>query len=128
MVSFNLAFLFHIVIEVPACLNFFLAPSGQLGTYTPHAHAVIRQYAVLILTSVLVAFVFLRQPPDETSAKVAAALAIYHIAPSIRSMSRLRRQAQSREAIVFSQASLYLIVHGICFAALTHHFWTAIQP
>lgn len=120
-VALQLGFILHIVIEIPASLNFFFFPSGQLGRETPHAHAVIRQYAVLLLSSILVAMAFVVRPMDETSGRVAAALAIYHIAPSIRSMFRLTRQAQLQQPLIRSEAFLYLIVHAICCAALLHH-------
>jgi len=122
MACYNAGFLLHALIEVPACLNFFLFPSGQLGTPTPQAHAVVRQYAVLILSSILVAMSFVRRPRDEVSARVAGALAVYHLAPSIRSASRLRRQAQSGERLVPSEAFVYLMAHVICGSLLSHHW------
>ncbi|KIW97573.1 uncharacterized protein Z519_01157 [Cladophialophora bantiana CBS 173.52] len=122
----HLGFLIHVVIEVPACLSFALFPSRQLGMHTPHAHAVIRQYAALILASVLVAMVFANRPPDDTAGKVAAALAVYHVAPSIRSANRLARQARFRKPIIVSEAFLYLVVHVICFAALLCDAWSAL--
>jgi len=124
--SCHLGFLIHIVIELPASLSFCLFPSRQLGTYTPHAHPVIRQYAALLFASVLVAMVFLRRPMDDMSGKVAGALAIYHVAPSLRSLGRLKRQARLRELTILSEASLYLLVHVVCCAALLHHTWNAL--
>lgn len=125
MVPYPFGFLIHILIEVPACLNFFVFPSGQLGTTTPHAHAVIRQYAVLLFASVLVAVIFVCRPMDATSGKVAGALAIYHIAPSVRAASGLTRQSQLGKPILLSEAFLYLVVHGICCASLLYHLSTA---
>ncbi|EXJ87018.1 hypothetical protein A1O3_03975 [Capronia epimyces CBS 606.96] len=122
----NVGFVLHSVVEVPACLNFFLFPSDQLGRESPHAHAVVRQYAVLLFSSVLVAVAFVGRPVDDLSGRVAAALALYHIAPSVRSLARLTRQAQLRQPLVLSEAFLYLIVHALCGAALLHHFITAI--
>lgn len=121
--GYNVGFLLHIVIETPAALKFFFFPSGQLGKNTPHAHAVIRQYAVLIFASNLVAFVFVQRPMDDMAAKIAGALAVYHIAPSIRSINRLIAQAHQGEPLVASEAFLYLVVHVICGAALALHFW-----
>ncbi|OAL36181.1 hypothetical protein AYO20_04595 [Fonsecaea nubica] len=122
----HLGFLVHVVIEIPACLSFYLFPSRQLGVHTPHAHAVIRQYAALILASVLVAMVFVNKPLDDTSGKVAGALAIYHVAPSIRSVNRLVTQAQLQKPIIISEAFLYLVVHVICFVALLRDAWCAL--
>jgi hypothetical protein len=126
MASLNLGFLIHIIIEVPAFINFFFAPSRQLGTLTPHAHPVIRQYAVLLLSTVLVAISFVRHPQDDMSSKVAAAFAIYHIAPAVRSWVRLVKQARSGEPVLLTEAFLYLVVHVICCAALLHHASNAI--
>jgi hypothetical protein len=123
---YHLGFLLHVVFEIPACLTFYLFPSRQLGTYTPHAHAVIRQYAALLLASVLVAMTFLRRPVDETSGQVAGALAVYHIAPSLRSVGRLRSQVRQGEPTILSEACLYLVVHVTCCAALLHHARTAL--
>lgn len=120
--NFHIGFLFHIIIETPALFNFFVFPSKQLGTHTPHAHAVIRQYAVLILTSNLVAMSFVCRPMDELSGKIAGALAIYHIAPSVRSIMRLKRQAREGRPLIPSEAFLYLVVHTICGAVLLLHF------
>jgi hypothetical protein len=124
--SCHWGFLIHIVIEVPACFSFYLFPSRQLGIHTPHAHPVIRQYAALLFASVLVAMVFLRRPLDDTSGKVAAALAVYHVAPSWRSVTRLRNQARQGAPVLLSEASLYLLVHVICCAELLHHAWAAL--
>lgn len=120
--GYNLGFLLHIIIETPASLKFFFFPSGQLGQSTPHAHAVIRQYAVLIFSSNLVALMFVRRALDDMSAKAAGSLAIYHVAPSIRSINRLIRQARQGQPLIPSEAFLYLIVHIICGAALLLHF------
>merc|ERR1712000_769975 len=126
MMLYNLGFLIHIIIEIPASINFFCFPSRQLGIHTPQAHAVIRQYAVLLLVSVLLATVFVARPLDNTAGKVAGALALYHIAPFVRSAVRLHRQTQARAPIIYSEAFLYVFVHSICFAALLHHCWTAL--
>jgi hypothetical protein len=126
VLSCHWGFLIHIAIEIPACLSFYLFPSRQLGTYTPYAHPVIRQYAVLLFATVLVAMVFLRHPIDETSGKVAGALAVYHIAPSLRSIERLTRQSRTRQLTFLSEAALYLLVHVLCCATLLHHAWRAL--
>ncbi len=124
--SWQLGFLLHIVIEIPACLNFFFLPSRQLGLYTPHAHSVIRQYAALLFASVLVATVFVQHPVDNTSGKVAGALALYHVAPCLRSVQRLSRQSQLGAPTLLSEAFLYLVVHVVCGAALIHDAWSTL--
>jgi hypothetical protein len=121
----NTGFLLHIIFECPACFNFFVYPSKQLGIHTPHAHAIVRQYAVLLLTSILVAWAFVQRPMDILSGRVAIALAVYHIAPAMRSMGRLRTRVGLGQPLIPSEAFLYLVVHVICFAALAESFWKA---
>ncbi|KAI4280105.1 MAG: hypothetical protein L6R35_005975 [Caloplaca aegaea] len=71
-------FLLHMIVELPASIAFFLNPSMTLSQSQPHAHAVIRQYALLLMSSNIIAYNFIFRSPDETSASVAAALAVYH--------------------------------------------------
>lgn len=123
MEAINLAFLLHVIVEIPAFLNFLLFPSGQLSTSTPHAHPVVRQYALLILTSVLIASAFVTRVNDELSGQIAGSLALYHIGPSIRAISRLHRRSQLGKPLLFSEPSLHLFVHSICCAGLTQLFW-----
>ncbi|KAL9052935.1 MAG: hypothetical protein Q9206_004110 [Seirophora lacunosa] len=54
----QLPFLFHIIVEVPASIAFFLHPSMTLSQRQGHAHAVIRQYALLLMASNLIAYAF----------------------------------------------------------------------
>lgn len=126
ILSCQLGFLIHIALEIPACITFYFFPSRQLGSYTPHAHPVIRQYAALLFASVLVATVFVQHPVDKTSGKVACALALYHVAPSLRSVQRLSRQSQLGAPTLLSEAFLYLVVHVVCCAALVHNAWDAL--
>ncbi|KAH8816108.1 hypothetical protein F5884DRAFT_208921 [Xylogone sp. PMI_703] len=99
----SLPFYIHILIETPASLSFLLNPSSQLPPsthYQPQSqsqsqseiatHFIIRQYAVLLLSSVLIALIFaLRPVPDRTSKRVAGSLAIYHLAPLARAAWRI---------------------------------------
>src|SRR5271156_445940 len=124
MYNYNLPFLLHVIIESPAFLNFLIFPSGQLGTTTPQAHAVVRQYAALILSSILISVAFVRRPLDETSGHVAGGLALYHIAPSARAFARLRRRAEFGKGLIFSEAGLYFVAHSICFGALAQCCWS----
>jgi cell division protein FtsW (lipid II flippase) len=115
-VLFN-PFLLHTLLETPASLNFFIYPSSQTQTSSPQAHAVIRQYAVLLLSTVFIALVFAVRKPDELSGRVAGALALYHLAPMVRAMGRLGRGEQGWQPVLF------LLVHGVCFAGLFGWCW-----
>ncbi|KAI9871303.1 MAG: hypothetical protein M1830_003058, partial [Pleopsidium flavum] len=59
LTSKTIPFLLHILLELPASILFFLRPSTQLPHPHPPSHALIRQYAILLLSSNLIAFVFL---------------------------------------------------------------------
>ena len=119
-----LGFMLHVVIEVPAAINFFLFPSGQLDSYSPQAHAVIRQYAMLLLTSVLIAMVFLVRPVDQVSGQIAGALSIYHVAPCLRSIGRLYTRFQQDESLFASQANFYVLLHSFAGASLAACCWS----
>ncbi|ERF69159.1 hypothetical protein EPUS_01116 [Endocarpon pusillum Z07020] len=110
-------FLLHAMVETPASLNFFLNPSGQLPNCTPQVHAVIRQYAVLLFSSVLVALSFAFKDLDESSGQAAGALALYHLAPVVRATGRL----MDRQAVW--QPLLFVTVHGVCLAGLLSCCW-----
>lgn len=116
--GYSMAFVLHIVIEVPAAINFMFQPSKQLAVYTPHAHAVIRQYAVLLLSSILIAALFAPRPVDDLGRGVAGSLAIYHVGPFLRSWGRLRSQAKQSLPVLISEAALYLVCHLLCGTAL----------
>lgn len=115
----KIGFLLHVVVEIPAAVNFMVLPSKQLGSYTPNAHAVIRQYALLLLCSVSIAMIFLARPTDNLSRSVAGSLAIYHIGPILRSCGRLRTQASRSAQILRSEAFQYLICHILCGTSLS---------
>jgi hypothetical protein len=119
-----MGFLLHILIEVPASINFLLFPSRQLETFSPQAHAVIRQYALLLLTSVLIALIFLLRPVDDLSGQVAGVLSLYHIGPALRSIARLRFRLQENHPILPSEAALYLLLHTATGASLAYCFWS----
>lgn len=112
-------FLLHVVVEIPASLNFLLYPGGQLRTYSPQAHPVIRQYAVLLLSTILIALSFASRSQDELSGQVAGALALYHLAPMLRATGRLRGDQAVWEPLLF------LASHGICLAGFIRCFWGA---
>lgn len=114
-------FLLHALIETPASLNFFLNPGGQLrvNPAPPQIRAVIRQYAVLLFSSVLVALSFACRDPDELSGQVAGALALYHLAPVVRATGRL---VHRQEPAVW-QPLLFVTVHAVCLAGLAGCCW-----
>lgn len=116
----NNPFLLHAIIEVPASIAFFLFPSRQLGFYSPQAHAVVRQYAVLLLASALIALSFAFRDVDDLSGQVAGALALYHVAPIVRATGKI---VAGGESVTPWKQSLVLTVHGICFARLAKWSW-----
>jgi hypothetical protein len=117
-------FLLHALIELPAALQFLLLPSRQLPSPAPQSHALIRQYALLLFSSVFIAlaFAFPAFPtadgeggePLETMilrSQVAAALALYHIGPIVRSVGRLKGRWRRGKGVVLCEPGLYLVVH-----------------
>lgn len=108
----TLPFLLHMVVEIPASLNFLIRPGNQLAIPAPQAHVIIRQYATLLLSSNLIALVFFNRAVDETSRNVAGALALYHVTPIVRAVSRL---IDGERAVPLLHAS----VHLACLASLT---------
>ncbi|KAH7410831.1 hypothetical protein BKA64DRAFT_365152 [Cadophora sp. MPI-SDFR-AT-0126] len=94
MPIFNPAFIIHALLELPASLNFFFRPNEQLSSPAPQAHALIRQYAVLLMSSNIVALVFAFRPVDEISRRVAGALAVYHAAPLVRAVGRIASKGE----------------------------------
>ena len=122
-------FWIHILIEAPASINFFFNPSEQLPSPASQAHAIIRQYAVLLLVSNLIALIFALRPLDQTGKNVAAALSVYHLAPVVRAGTRI---FYSFYGDSYGQGLggpwLHLSVHGGCFVALsTLGLWGKIE-
>ena len=110
------------MIEMPAALAFMLSPSATLLVPQPHAEAVIRQYALLLFSSNLIAavFIFRDQSTHEDAwieRRVAAFLALYHLGPLTRAVSRARREAKKGKALL-EQPWLHAWVHAVCFVAL----------
>ncbi|KAL8762662.1 MAG: hypothetical protein Q9184_001369 [Pyrenodesmia sp. 2 TL-2023] len=119
----HLAFLLHILVELPASIAFFFKPSMTLPRPQPHAHAVIRQYSLLLLSTNLIAYAFLFRPADETSATIAAALAVYHLGPLVRAGSRIGR-GEARRVKGVGSPWVHLVVHAACLVLL---IWEAGQ-
>ncbi|KUJ12287.1 uncharacterized protein LY89DRAFT_688036 [Mollisia scopiformis] len=111
----RLPFWLHILIEFPASLNFFFNPSEQLPSPGPQAHAIIKQYAVLLLVSNLIAGIFALRPLDRTSRNVAGALAVYHLAPLVRAASRI---GNARYGNGLGGPVVHVVVHGACLLGL----------
>lgn len=114
----SIPFLLHLIIELPAAIQFTVSPSATLRIRQPHAHALIRQYALLLMASNLIAaaFVLHDRRHSECSAlerAVAAALAIYHLGPLLRAMARYQNGEGENRGLVM-QPWLHLIVHFIC--------------
>lgn len=119
------AFGLHIVVEIPAALNFIVNPSEelQLATPSPSAEALIRQYALLLICSNLIALVFLLRPIDKVSRRVACSLGLYYLGPAVRAISRLIRNEPALGTSLGGPA-IHLVVHMFCFVA----FITGIIP
>jgi len=111
------AFWLHFLLELPASLNFFLRPSEQLPSPAPQAHAIIRQYALLLFVSSLIALIFALRPVDGTSRNVAGALSVYHLAPLVRAGSRVV-EGSVDYGKGLGGPMVHLVVHGLCFAGL----------
>lgn len=120
--DYNIAFMLHAIFETPAAINFMIFPSRQIGSFTPQAHPIIRQYALLLLSSVLVSIAFALRPTDDLTRSVAGSFAIYHVGPAVRSLGRLKQQASRHQSIFLSEAFLYLVVHLCCGLSLFHCF------
>jgi len=117
----SLPFWFHLTIELPASINFFFNPSEQLSPPAPQSHIIIRQYAVLLLVSTLIALIFALRPIDGTSRNVAGALSVYHLAPLTRAGSRI--WAGSVEyGKGLGGPVVHLAVHAVCFGGLAGIF------
>lgn len=126
MASFQSSgFLIHLLVEIPASINFLLFPNAQLSIPQPNAHAIIRQYATLLISTNLVAAAFAFREPDKLSGKIAGALSVYHVAPLIRAYSRLHHRGISNGADkeTLREPLIHLVAHLICIVALWQTFW-----
>ena len=120
------SFLLHAIVETPACVNFLLFPDDQLPDSAPQAHAIIRQYAVLLFSSAIIAVTFAcRATPDFASGNVAGALAIYHIGPFVRAWSRIdvRGTFDIRRHSLLKDPLLHFAVHSLCLGSLGLTCW-----
>ncbi|KAH8789025.1 hypothetical protein F5882DRAFT_402620 [Hyaloscypha sp. PMI_1271] len=120
----TLPFWLHFLIELPASMNFFLNPSEQLSSPAPQAHPIIKQYAVLLFVSTLIALIFALRPIDGTSRNVAGALSVYHLAPLVRAGSRIA-EGSGEYGKGLGGPMLHLAVHLLCFVGL---LWGFLKP
>lgn len=121
----NLAFLLHILGEFGASISFFFRPSQTLRQPQPDAHAVIRQYALLLTSTNLIAATFLFQDrPTTVSSKVASALALYHFGPLTRAALKVRMGERMGIWEGMGGAWVHVMFHSIVLAALT---WEATR-
>ena len=114
--SKQLAFGLHVFIEIPAALLFLINPSATLPVAQPYAHPVIRQYALLLICSSLIAAFFTVHNDNTISCHVAGALALYHLGPLVRAVSRVLRKESGKT--VMGNPWMHLAAHGICATAL----------
>ena len=115
----HFAFLLHLIIETVASIKFLLRPSATLSAPQPHCHAVIRQYALLLISSNIIVAVMLNREIDATSAKVAGALSVYHLGPFVRAVSRILQKSSSSGVI---EPWLHAFVHSLCGTCLLVSF------
>lgn len=111
-------FLHHAIAEIPASLQFFFFPSRQLGRPTPRAHPVIRQYALLLFCSVLIASIFALRPDgtaeDKTlNGQVALVLGFYHVGPILRSGARVLEVRTKGWGAREVEAAWYVVAHVV---------------
>ena len=114
----SVPFILHIVIELPAAIFFAFHPSATLSKPQPQAQAVIRQYALLLLSTIIIAAAFVDQNQKGDSPKmqeriVASALAMYHLGPLIRAAHRSSK-GEGTARHVLDQPWLHVLVHMLC--------------
>ena len=115
----RIPFFLHIIGEFGAATGFFLRPSQTLNRPQPDAHAVIRQYALLLTSTNLIAAIFLFQSqPTTVSTKVAGALALYHLGPLTRAYLKARRGERMGIWEGMGGAWVHIVFHSIVTAAL----------
>jgi hypothetical protein len=113
-------FLLHVLVEVPASINFFFNPASQMQTPHQDAFPIIRQYAVLLMSMNLIAMACLFQAPDDTNPWIPAAMGLYHFAPLYRAAVGLSKSNTGRAHRVRGLGGpvVHFIVHSACLGAL----------
>ena len=126
IMSENSGLVFHCLVETPALVGFIYQPSLTLTTHSPQAHAVIRQYGLLLLcTNLLIVLILMYEPtqdePWQTSYRqferhVAQVLMLYHMGPLLRAMGRIR--AGETQHKILGGPYMHMALHAICGASL----------
>ena len=118
------SFLLHILGESFAIFGFAFRPSQTLRQPQPDAHAVIRQFALLLLSTNLIAGIFLfQEKPTNISCKVAGALALYHLGPLARAAMKIYRGEKVGIREGLGGAWVHVGYHSVTMASLG---WEAI--
>ncbi|CAG8978039.1 hypothetical protein HYALB_00000709 [Hymenoscyphus albidus] len=129
--SAAIPFFLHAIVEFPAAVNFYSNPSEQLSSAAPQAEDIIKQYAVLLFSSSLIALAFATRPVDDTSKYVAGAFALYHLAPTVRAARRIRGgETGTSYGKGLGGPYVHLAVHGGCligFLGLRLDYWASFQ-
>lgn len=127
-------FIFHVLVELPAAFAFIIFPSSTLSRPQQEAHAVIRQYGLLLLSTNIIASIFISEARHRSSsddrfwrmeAWVAGSLAVYHLGPLLRAGSRTW-MAEGRSRTLLEQPWVHALVHGITLISLAGrslHTW-----
>lgn len=117
----------HILVEIPATIGFLLFPSASLPEPQPQAHAVIRQYGMLLGSTNLIVGILLisRLSMPGTvygllEGRVAGALALYHLGPLSRAAARIYRR-ENTGSVLFGPW-LHIFLHAVCFVSLLSTF------
>ena len=124
----SIPFTLHALVELPAAYMFAFSPSATLSNpRTSDANAVIRQYALLLLSSTVIAATFafedwVGHEGGSVEQRVAGALALYHFGPLIRALSRSRRE-EARGSSLPGNPLVHALLHLNCGIALAGRFW-----
>jgi hypothetical protein len=132
-------FIQHTLLELPASLQFLVLPSRQLSQPAPQAHALIRQYGLLLFCTVLGAssiglldvrtginnYILAGSELSWLKPRAAFALGLYHAGPIIRSSARLVDAITTGRAWTWRdrEAVLYVLLHLIVGGGLMRRAW-----
>ena len=126
MLPKNTSFYIHIFVEVPASLAFLFNPSGTLAQPQPFAHAVIRQYGILLFCMNLTIILVLCHDPatdeigyafyQQLEQQLAAVLALYHFAPLFRALTRIHNTCGTER--ILTGPWMHMALHTACLGAL----------
>ncbi|KAK4199772.1 hypothetical protein QBC40DRAFT_227328 [Triangularia verruculosa] len=129
----KLPLLLHLLVETPASLSFLLLPEAQLPGPSPEATLILRNFGGLLLSTNLIALVFLLRPHfDSLSALVTLCLGTYHVWPIYRAYSRLKhtnlgQKKKETDRKVFGGPIVHFWVHLFCLVALVVSGWYGLD-